>query len=142
MRNGIIYALIASISWGLLYNIDQRILLKSSPLTMFLVGGVMQIIVLSPYIFTNSGYRDISSILTDKSQLYLLFMAETLCIIAGLTILYAVKFLGAPTASVFEISYPLFVALFYYIFFNGNLNSNFWIGAGLIILGSIIIMNK
>ncbi len=140
MRNGIIYALIASISWGLLYNIDQRILLKSSPLTMFLVGGIMQIIVLSPYIFTNSGYRDISSILTDKSQLYLLFIAETLCIIAGLTILYAVKFLGAPTASVFEISYPLFVALFYYIFFNGNLNSNFWIGAGLIILGSIIIM--
>lgn len=139
-NNGIIYALIASVAWGLLYNIDQKILLKSAPLTMFLVGGIMQIIILIPYAFTDSGHRDISLILTNKNQLYSLFVAEILCIIAGLAILYAVKFLDAPTASVFEISYPIFVALFYYIFFNGNLNSNFWIGTGLIIVGSIIIL--
>ncbi len=138
---GIIYALIASITWGLIYNIDQKILIKSSPLTMFLIGGMMQIIILIPYAFTQTGSKDISLILSDKNQLRLLFIAEMLCIVAGVTILYAVKHLNAPLASIFEISYPAFVVIFYVLFFNGNgLNTNFWIGAILMFIGSLVIM--
>ena len=137
---GIIWALIASITWGLLYNIDQKLLIKSSPLTMFFIGGIMQIIVLIPYMFTQSGKADIELILSDKTQLGLLFFAEMLCIIAGIAILYAVKNLTAPVASIFEISYPIFVAVFYYLLKNGTLDVKFGVGATFIFIGIIIVM--
>lgn len=137
---GMLYALTGAIIWGLVYNIDQRILLKTSPLTMFIVGGFMQMIVLMPYIFTVEGNKDIMSILFNKNQLFLFFISEMLLIIAGVSILYAVKHLGAPLASIFEISYPLFVALFYVILFDKTLSFKFWIGSLLIFIGSMIII--
>ena len=76
----------------------------------------------------------------DRNQFALLFTSQTLVLIAGLAILYAVKYLGAPIASAFEISYPLFVAFFYFTVFNGNLNINFWIGSVLIFAGSVVVM--
>lgn len=138
---GIIFALIASIVWGLVYNIDQKILLKSSPITMFFVGSVINIIVLMPlYFISKEAAKDIISV--DKNQFCLLFASQVLVIVAGLAILYAIKYLGAPIASVFEISYPLFVAVFYFAFFDGTLNKNFWIGSALIFIGVLIITNK
>jgi len=137
---GILAALIASISWGLLYNIDQKILVKTSPLTIFIVGGTMQLILLIPYIFTKDGHKDILLILSDNYQLKLLFVSEILCIIAGVAVLYAVKYLTAPIASAFEISYPFFVALFAYLMFNGSISMKLWIGLFLIFIGSLIII--
>lgn len=138
-RTGIIFALIASIAWGLVYNLDQKILLKSSPITMFFVGSIINIVVFVPlYFFSKEYAKDIISI--DKNQFILLLMSQVLVIIAGLAILYAVKYLNAPVASVFEISYPVFVAVFYVMFFNGHLNANFWIGLILMFIGSLIIM--
>ena len=131
--------MIASIAWGLIYNLDQKILLKSSPITMFFVGSIINIMIFVPlYFFSKEYAKDIISI--DKNQFILLFASQVLVIIAGLAILYAVKYLNAPVASVFEISYPVFVAIFYIMFFNGHLNTNFWIGLVLMFIGSLIIM--
>ena len=138
-RIGIVWALLGAIIWGLVYNIDQKVLEKTSPLTMFVVGGAMQMIVLMPYIFTKQGSEDILTILKDKNQLMLLFSSEMLLIVAGVAILYAVKYLNAPTAAVFEIIYPFYVALFSYFLFNGRLNTNFIVGSVLIFLGSALI---
>jgi drug/metabolite transporter (DMT)-like permease len=142
MKNiGIVWAFIASITWGLLYNFDQKILLKTSPLTMFLVGGIMQILVLIPYAFTQTGSKDIALILSDKNQLGLLFIAEMLCVVAGVAILYAVKNLTAPIASIFEISYPLFVMLFAFVIFpNTEFSFKTLLGGAFIFTGSIVLM--
>jgi len=138
---GFISALIASVVWGLVYNIDQKILLKSSPITMFFVGSIINIIILVPLFFiSKESAKDIISI--DRNQFCLLFVSQALVIVAGLAILYAIKYLGAPIASVFEISYPLFVAAFYFSFFGGTLNKNFWIGSTLIFIGGLIVANN
>ncbi len=41
MRNiGVVWALIAAIVWGLVYNIDEKLVLKTNPLTIFLLGNI------------------------------------------------------------------------------------------------------
>ena len=139
-KTGLLFALIASITWGIVYNIDQKILIKSSPLTMFFVGSIINIIVIFPlYFFYKDSLKDLISI--DKNQFILIFIGQILVIIAGLAILYAVKYLDAPVASSLEISYPLFVVFFYYLIFNGTtLSTNFWIGSALIFVGSLFII--
>lgn len=139
-RTGILWALLASINWGLLYNIDQRLLIKTSPWTMFIIGNSIQIIILIPYIFTQSGSKDISLLLSDKQQLGLLFISEIICMIAGISILYAVKALNASTAAIFEIIYPAFVVLFAVIFFGGSVDIKFIVGSILVFIGSTVIM--
>lgn len=73
-RTGIIFALIASLAWGLVYNLDQKILLKSSPITMFFVGSIINIVVFVPlYYFSKEYANDIISM--DKNQFILLFVS-------------------------------------------------------------------
>ena len=137
---GLIYVLIASITWGIVYNLDQKILIKSSPLTMFFVGSIINIILLLPlYFYSKDSLKDILSI--DRPQFTLIFLSQLLAIVVGLAILYAVKYLDAPVASSLEISYPFFVVFFYYFVFGGtSLSTNFWIGSILIFIGSIFII--
>lgn len=138
INKGIIWALVASVTWGLVYNIDEKLVLKSNPLTIFLLGNVLQTALLIPYFFTSSWKLDIQSM--DWSQFRLLFLNEILYLISGLAILYAIKYLNASTASAIEISYPFFVALFAFTLFKGELNLNVWVGGVMIFIGSIIVM--
>lgn len=139
MKNiGIIWALLASLVWGLVYNIDEKLVLKTSPLTIFLLGNLLQLGMLLPYFFTSTWKTDIQTM--GWTQFKLLFIGEILYLISGLAILYAVKYLTAPIASAIEISYPFFVAIFAYTLFKGELNTNVWIGGALIFTGSIIVM--
>ena len=138
MNKGIIWAFIASITWGLVYNIDEKLVLKSSPLTIFLLGNILQTALLIPYFFSTTWKFDIQTM--DWGQFRLLFLNEILYLISGLAILYAIKYLNASTASAIEISYPFFVALFAITIFKGEIDTNVWIGGALIFIGSIIVM--
>lgn len=139
MKNiGVVWALIAAIVWGLVYNIDEKLVLKTNPLTIFLLGNILQLGMMLPYFFTTAWKNDLQTM--DWSQFKLLFIGEILYLISGLAVLYAVKHLTAPVASAIEISYPFFVALFAFFLFKGEINVNVWIGGSLIFVGSIIVM--
>ena len=59
---------------------------------------------------------------------------------AALAILASIQLLGADTSAVLEISYPLFVALFSTLFFQGRLELPVVIGGGFILAGAAIIV--
>lgn len=60
--------------------------------------------------------------------------------LANFFIFSSIQRLGAPTASIFEIAYPFFVAIFTLALFGGDLNLFFWIGGLLMFLGGVIII--
>jgi drug/metabolite transporter (DMT)-like permease len=63
-----------------------------------------------------------------------------LAIVANFLIFSGIKALNATDASIIEIAYPFFVALFSYFVFKSNPNVYFFLGGTLIFIGSIIIM--
>ncbi|MFA6909486.1 MAG: EamA family transporter, partial [Patescibacteria group bacterium] len=57
---GIVYALGAAITWGLVYAIDQKILTSLSPVTLLFVHSILASIILLPFFLYNR--ESISSI--------------------------------------------------------------------------------
>lgn len=136
---GIIYAIAAAITWGLVYTIDQKILTKVSPLTLLLINAVLTLIVTLPIIlFDSSGIKAVFA--TGRTNLILMMLSVAFGVLASFFIFSAIKLLDAPTASIFEIAYPFFVVLFTALLFRTLPNIYFFLGAILIFLGSLVII--
>jgi drug/metabolite transporter (DMT)-like permease len=136
---GFIYAIAAAITWGLVYAINQRVLANATPLVFLFIGSIVTAIITLPIIiFQWDSIKQIFS--SGKTIWQLIILGEVLVLIANFFILSSIKNLGAPLASVIEISYPLFVSLFTLLLFGGSLNIWFWIGTAFIFFGSAIIM--
>ncbi len=136
---GIAYALGAAILWGLVYNFDQKILTKTSPLAILFLGSLITAAVTLPFAISN--WETIKPALSSVNRQFLYFFIATqlIVILAEFFIFSSIQNVGAAIASFFEIAYPLFVAVFAYIIFGGNLNIYFWIGAVLMFVGGVII---
>ena len=136
--HGYIYAILAAVTWGLVYNIDQRILTQLSPMNLLLIDAVLTLVVLLPiFIFHRSSFHDFASI--NKRELFLIIASLVLAIIANFFIYSGIHILGAETASVFEIMYPFFVVAFGFLLFREELNWSFAAGGLLIFIGAFII---
>lgn len=136
---GYIYAIAAAVTWGLVYTIDQKILLKVSPLSYFFIGSVICVIMTLPVLFFDP--QSIKVLFNSgKTNLLLIILSTFLSTLAAIFIYYGIKILGAPTASIFEIAYPFFVISFSYLFYKSGFNVYFLLGALMIFLGSIVII--
>lgn len=137
--NGFIYAIGAALTWGLVYAIDQKILAGVPPMTLLFIDSVIATIVMLPFVFFSNG--SIKAVVTSgRVNLALIILSVVLATLANFLIFSGIKNLGAPTASTIEIAYPFFVVLFTYLFFRTAPNIYFFIGGGLIFIGSIIII--
>ncbi len=139
MYLGLAFALGASIVWGLVYTLDQKVLLNISPGALVFWNALISLIVTMPLFLNYKSLKALASI--DSGTFKLMFLAQTLALIANLLIFSSIKILGASVASVFEISYPFFVLIFSFLIFGTTFNIYFWIGAGFLAMGSAIIMN-
>ncbi|MHB8579174.1 MAG: EamA family transporter [Ignavibacteriaceae bacterium] len=136
---GVLYAVGAAITWGLVYTIDQKILTNISPLTLLFIDSFITAIIMMPFFFLDK--KPIMNLVhSGKINLLLIFISLILAVVANFLIYSGIKTIGASMASIFEISYPLFVVLFSFLFFRTSVNTAFLIGALLIFLGSIIIL--
>ncbi len=136
---GFLYAVGAAITWGLVYTIDQKILTNISPLTLLFIDSLITAIIMMPLFFLDK--KPIMNLLNSgKVNLFLILISLILAVVANFLIYSGIKAIGASMASVFEISYPLFVVLFSFLFFRTSFNASFLFGASLIVLGSIIIL--
>lgn len=136
---GFIYAISAAVLWGLVYNVDQKILTKTSPVTLLFVYYFVGVIALLPIVFFK--FDSLKTLFSSgKTTIVLIISAIVLTALAEFSILSAVKILGASAASIFEIAYPLFVVLFGILLFKAIPNLYFFIGGTLIFLGSLIII--
>ena len=77
---------------------------------------------------------------TSAASLPLVGLTLVTATAAALCILGSIQLLGADTSAVLEISYPLFVALFSVLLFQGQLQFQVIVGGMFIFIGAAIIV--
>ena len=77
---------------------------------------------------------------TKAASLPLVGLTLVTATAAALSILGSIQLLGAGKSAVLEISYPLFVALFSVLLFQGHLSLPVVLGGGFIFVGAAIIV--
>ena len=139
MNPGFLFAIGAAITWGLVYTIDQRVLSGVSPFALLFIDSVVTAVVMLPFVFLDE--KPILAALTSGERTWeLIVLSIILAAFANFLIFSAIKLIGAPSASIIEISYPFFVVLFSYVFLRAMPNLYFLIGGVLIFLGSAVIV--
>lgn len=136
---GLLYAIGAAFTWGLVYTIDQKLLKGFSPLTLLFVDSALTALLLMPVAFLEKDLFPSLKLIPVKLWLLALF-SLALAALANFFIYSSIRILGASLASVFEILYPFFVTLFAYIAFGSEISVFFVVGAAFIFVGSAIII--
>jgi len=135
---GLFFAVGAAVTWGAVYTIDQQILGTTPPLALLVLNSIMTVVVLAPLLF----FRRISVTIRAIPPVTcaLMIASVVLAALANLLTFASIKRLGASTASVFEIAYPVFVILFSYGFLEVRPSLSFLIGTVLVLVGSAVII--
>ncbi len=131
------YALAAAVLWGMSYTI-YSVLLKSLP-----TAGMMSLISVGAcvvYLTIAMARGELSTtlnIIQQQPRLLLLTGITIMCIATAMFMLFfAMKASNPTVASLVEISYPLFVALFSWLFLKeGQMNIGTFAGALMIMTG-------
>ncbi|MDJ0861589.1 MAG: EamA family transporter [Gammaproteobacteria bacterium] len=136
-------ALAAALVWGIHYPLIDNALKKLSVTAVLLLTAV-PILLIAPW------FR--STLLTDYRTLYHLPWAEKLPILAlsvtslsaSILLFLSIESKNATLASLIEITYPMFVALFAYLLFRDvHLTPSAFTGGLLVFLGvAIIVVNN
>ncbi len=141
MTQGILLAIGAAITWGLVYVLEQRVLGQFSVMKfLFFESIFMLVISLLSILF----FENISSLTTSKNfrvifaPSFFLLIAATF--LADYLILRSVQSAGATFASMFEITFPLFVTVFAFFILRQPIHWITLLGAALIIAGSMLVI--
>ncbi len=138
-----IAALGASLAWGIHYPLVGFALSRISLFSVLLIT-VLPVLLLIPF-FSSSITSDLQLFrqLPVTEQAIILFTGVTS--LAGAAFLFmAISSKNATLASVIEITYPIFVAVFSYLFFRHvHINASVLVGGLLVIIGAgLIIYNN
>lgn len=137
----IIFAVGASLLWGITYVINEQVYRKISLLTSLSLSSFFLFLVtfIAAY-FSNNFNHDISSILASKKLLWLVVVETVGLILAELFIAFSITEKNATLSGLIEISYPIFIAIFAYILYRENeVNTGTIVGGSLIFIGVFII---
>jgi len=137
------YATLAAIVWGVHYPIVGKALTTISPITVYFIPSLVLLVSLPFYYKTLiSDYHSLmaADMTVKVSTLALMFTS----IAASLLLYKAIHGSNATVASLIEITYPVFVALFAFLLFNENhLNWSVAAGSILVMAGTgLIIYNS
>ena len=136
---GFLFAIGASVTWGSVYVLDQRLLARISPLTLLFVNSIFSLALTAPLILLQKG--DLGELLsTIRPSLMLIATSLALGALANYFIYSGIRLLGASNASVFEITYPFFVVLFSAMLLKETVSIVFVVGAIMIFIGVFVIL--
>lgn len=136
---GIFLASSAAILWGVSYLIAEYVLVELHTSALLLLGSAITFTASSLFILATGSGGYISAPLESKT----IFYALALCLVnllATISIYTAIKHVGANIASIFEITYPLFVIVFSYFVFGTSLSIPTIIGALLMMVGAGLVV--
>lgn len=137
----LVYAVGASILWGLDYALTEKILKKISFPTLLsieLFFGFISMLAIS--LVLGSYKTDFHTITNSKTLLYLVIGITLSFAFANTFIVLSIQGKNASIAGLIEIAYPLFIVLFSWLLFKeNNLNLATWIGGGLVFVGVSVI---
>ena len=139
---GFLCAIGAAITWGVAYAIDQKVLEKVSPLTFMFFHAFFVLLILLPFILVREWQGGVIRSVFSAGGITLFWITCALCLtmLGNGLIYYAIRYLGASTAAIFEIAYPFFVVLFSMLLFGTNISMYVGIGGLLIFFGAFIII--
>ena len=136
-------AIAAAVVWGLHYPLIEHALKRVSLTTVVLLTAApMALVALAFPARLAEDWRALAALPTGER---LLIATIALTSLAGTVLLYlAVRGRNATLASLIEISYPAFVAIFAWLLFREwQLNAGVLLGAGLVFAGTaVIILNS
>jgi len=137
----IIYALGASLMWGLTYVINEQVYKKISVITSLaittIVTGIVMLLIADAGNFLS---RDLNAIGGSRRLLWLIVAESIILILAELFIGLSITNKNATLAGLIEISYPIFIALFAYLLFKENqLSASTAVGGAFIFIGVFVI---
>jgi len=135
--NGYVLASIAGLTIGLAFAIESKVIERLGNVQVMYIYRWMGAVLSIPLYFLA---KDRRPVLQAKVSLWLLATETFLYAIAGWVMLLAMRKIGAPRAGVFEISYPIFTALFCTVLFNHKLTPWFYVGTAIMIAGASIIV--
>ena len=138
---GYVLAVLAAVLWGLTYCLDERVLVGMSVLRLYFLHCLCGTAIAGVCLLAR-GHAPAALFRLDAPAAGPALVALTLATAtaAALCILGSIKLLGAHRSAVLEISYPLFVALFSTLFFQGRLEWPVVVGGGFILVGAAIIV--
>lgn len=136
----IIFALGASLFWGIGYVLNGEIYKKISLFTYLGIASfVVCIVTLSIAYFNNSLKSDLMAITSSKRLLWYVIGGILALLVAELCIGSSIVAKNATLAGLIEISYPIFIAIFSYILFKSEITAPTIVGGIIIFLGIFII---
>ncbi len=139
MNSAYLFPVGAALTWGLIYALDQKILKTVSPLTLLFIDAVVTVIVFLPiFLLRKNAFQEVTRL--GRTDVALILITVLLTILADVLILQGVKHLSASTASMIEISYPIFVVLFSFLLFRTTVSIPVLFGGLLIFAGSFVII--
>jgi drug/metabolite transporter (DMT)-like permease len=134
----IVYALLASVFWGLNYVLAERLFkAKVTPVTLVGVEMLFGSIVLLAVSYFSKLTHDAHVM---KDNLWLSLACISTMIVGNLMIATSIHEKNATLAGLIEISYPVFIILFTLLLFGTNhMTPSVWVGGSLIFAGVGII---
>ncbi len=139
MNPAYLFPILAAMTWGMVYTLDQKILKTTSPLLLLAIDAGITFLLFIPVLVSQRSALK-GMLVLDKKSALLILLVTLLTIAADFLILFGVKHLDASVASIIEISYPFFVVLFSFFLFRTTLSIPFFVGAACIFLGTAIII--
>jgi drug/metabolite transporter (DMT)-like permease len=134
-------AVLASVLWGLTYCLDERVLASLSVFKLYFLHCLCGVVVAGLILLLQgTAPSALFAIDTAKASLPLVGLTLITATAAALSILGSIQLLGAGRSAVLEISYPLFVALFSVLLFQGQLQPQVVLGGVFVFIGSAIIV--
>jgi drug/metabolite transporter (DMT)-like permease len=134
------YALGASTFWGITYVLNEQAYKKISVLTSLALASLV-VFVITTILSLSSGnfVEDVKQIASSRQLLGYVLGGIASLLIAELFIGYSITAKSATLAGLIEISYPIFIALFSYLFFKSKVSLPTLVGAAVVFTGIFII---
>ena len=135
-----IYAMFAAVLWGVHYPLLGRAMTVISPITAYWIPTVIMVLGL-PFFYKRL-IIDFQDVWNATLDVKLSVIAITFTGFAASYTLYkAIQLHNAVHASLIEIAYPIFVALFAYLIFKENhLTWEVMVGGAFIMIGTILVI--
>lgn len=137
-----IYAFGAAILWGINYSVSGRVLERGvSPFTLFLLDLAFGLAAIGGFVLATGRGRNVLTEVRGLGPNWPLLLVVMSCVTAaGLLSFMAIGAKNATLASLVEISYPLFVAFFAWLFFREVQWNTATILGGALTLGGVAVV--
>ncbi|MGO8699412.1 MAG: EamA family transporter [Limisphaerales bacterium] len=135
------FAIVASILWGVEYSLTERVLSRisvSSLLTVVMFCGFLMMLAIS--LITGVYKTDLVTLSESKKTLALVLSIVLSFNVANACIVLSIGDRNATISGLIEVSYPLFIALFSWVFFRENNLTPGTVLGGLLVASGVVLI--